>query len=242
MALLLNVTRHPYSFIGDRNSKSGHNTAEGTEPTWHEALLAYTDNSKVKRFAGESLMSFLGWRAGIKLDYHVQAQWQPVDSQRTMLWAGRFGKQEAYMSALARRHFEERKSASHRSTILEAVEEIGLEVSEAKAFLDTDELKDQVWLSYGSTIREKGIHAIPFFVFNSPLDDGGPFRSGKGDAIIVNGSGDEQQFLEIFEQILGKMQREDPERWSGLSSKPVRFSPVASVIKWWCTPVPDSKP
>jgi len=152
-------------------------------------------------------MRELGERAGIHLDYNVQTNWQPVDSQRAMLWARQFGKAENYMSALARKHFEERASASHRSTILAAAEEAGLDRESLQAFLDTDELRDEVWRSYGSTIKEKGIHAIPYFVFNSPLSDGGPFRSGKGRPVIINGSGDEAQFLEVFEHLFAQVQR-----------------------------------
>lgn len=44
--------------------------------------------------------------------------------------------------------------------------------------------------SYGSTIREKGIHAIPLFIFNGPQSNDGPFRSGReGAAVIISGSG-----------------------------------------------------
>merc|ERR1719486_1579909 len=86
--------------------------------------------------------------AGIKMDFEVPVQWQPVDSQRLMLWAARFGKQEAYMSALSRRHFEERKSASHQKTLLEAAEEAGFKREEALAFLETEELREEVWRSY----------------------------------------------------------------------------------------------
>eukprot|EP00747_Dinoflagellata_sp_TGD_P055127 gnl/TRDRNA2_/TRDRNA2_149376_c0_seq1.p1 gnl/TRDRNA2_/TRDRNA2_149376_c0~~gnl/TRDRNA2_/TRDRNA2_149376_c0_seq1.p1 ORF type:complete len:198 (+),score=33.62 gnl/TRDRNA2_/TRDRNA2_149376_c0_seq1:312-905(+) len=181
---------------------AGAGTPEGKEPTWHESLLGYCDNWYLKRAAAELMMWLLARRSGIWLDYHVQTNWQPVDSQRLMMWAGRFGKQELYMSALARRHFEQRKSASHRSTLLEAAEEAGLDVKAAAAFLETDELRADVWRSYGDMIRGKGIHAIPFFVFNSPLTDGGPFGSGKGKPVIVNGSADQRYFLEIFEGIL----------------------------------------
>jgi len=148
-------------------------------------------------------MRALGQRAGINLDYNVQTNWQPVDSQRVMLWAHQFGKAEAYMSSLARKHFEERTSASHRATLLAAVDEAGLDVAAAKAFLETDELRAEVWRSYGSTIYEKGIHSIPLFIFNSELTDGGPFRSGKGrPAGVVHGSGDEREFLELFDRLL----------------------------------------
>lgn len=209
--MLLDVTRHPYSFLGDERRRgsglAGHATPEGNEPTWHESLLGYCNGSEHARAQAEEQMRMLGRRAGIELDYNVQTNWQPVDSQRLMLWASRFGKQEKFMSALARRHFEERTSASHRSTLLEAASEVGLDRAAAEAFLQTDELRDHVWKSYGSTIHEKGIHAIPFFVFNSTLTDGGPFRCGSGKPQIVNGSGDPDEFLRVFKNISREVEK-----------------------------------
>eukprot|EP00927_Polykrikos_kofoidii_P043724 TRINITY_DN37803_c0_g1_i1.p1 TRINITY_DN37803_c0_g1~~TRINITY_DN37803_c0_g1_i1.p1 ORF type:complete len:161 (+),score=26.80 TRINITY_DN37803_c0_g1_i1:515-997(+) len=146
-------------------------------------------------------MRELGRKAGIELDYGVRTNWQPVNSQRVMMWARRYGQQEAYMSAMARRHFEEKKSASHRSTILEAVEEAGLDVAACEAFLDSDELVADVWKSYGDTIHKHHISAIPYFVFNSPLTDGGPFRNGRGKPAIEHGSGSQSSFLALFEQL-----------------------------------------
>jgi len=209
IALLLNVTRHPYSFNGDRRKQDGALTGagypEGQEPTWHESLLGYCGDDENRRQAAEDGMRELGRKVGIELDYNVQTQWQPVDSQRLMLWAHRFGKQEAYMSALGRRHFEERKSASHGSTLLEACAEAGLDVEAARALLASEELREEVWHSYGSTIREKGVHAIPLFIFNSPLTDGGPFRSGQGKPRTVHGSASRDEFLSLFERILSDM-------------------------------------
>lgn len=200
----MDVTRHPYSFRGDSKASA---IPEGKESTWHEGLLGYVGGDPAARDAAEAGMRELGERVGIHLDYNVQTNWQPVDSQRAMLWARQFGKAENYMSALARKHFEERTSASHRATILAAAEEAGLNTEALQAFLNTDELRDEVWRSYGSTIKEKGIHAIPYFVFNSPLTDGGPFRSGKGRPVIINGSGDEAQFLEVFEHLYAQVHR-----------------------------------
>jgi len=180
---------------------------EGTERTWHESLLGYCGGDERSRSHAEQTMRELGRRAGIELDYDVKTNWQPVDSQRLMLWARRFGRAEAYMSALARLHFEERTSASHRATLLAAAEEAGLDVSAVRSFLSTDELRAEVWKSYGDTIHKKGIHAIPYFVFNSPLTDGGPFRIGAGKPIIVQGSGDEQQFLGVFERLFRDVER-----------------------------------
>jgi predicted DsbA family dithiol-disulfide isomerase len=81
-----------------------------------------------------------------------------------LLWAGRFGKQEAFMSNLNKRHFEQGssgESASERRTLLAAAADVGLDVSAAQAFLNTDELVSDVWRSYGETINKRGIHSIP---------------------------------------------------------------------------------
>merc|ERR1711972_99823 len=109
------------------------------------------------------------------------------------------------MRALGRKHFEEAKSASHTWTVLDAAEEAGLDRARAEAFIAGKELEDEVWRSYGSTIRDKGIEAIPYFVFNSPLSDAGPFRAGAGEAYIVQGSADQTSFLQVFEDILSDL-------------------------------------
>jgi len=150
----------------------------------------------------EALLWLLARNAGIKLDFAVQAQWQPVDSQRLMLWARQFGKQEDYMTHLGHLHFEQRKSASHRETLLEAAGAAGLNVAAAENFLNSGELQQKVWDSYDCMVHEKLIHAIPLFVFNSPLTDGGPFRHGAGQPTVVKGSGTPWQFLQVLEQLV----------------------------------------
>ena len=203
--LEVNVTRYPYSFIGDSKggaSMAGAEAGEAVTQTWHDALLGYMGGDPRARDAAEASMRRLGAAAGIAFDYDVPAQWQPVDSQRLLLWAGRFGRQEPFMSALNRRHFQQRESASLRATLLAAAAEVGLDAAAAGAFLDTDELRDVVWEWYGRTIREKGIHSIPLFVFNLPTIDavGPPFRApGRARPYVVNGSMDAAYFLGLFE-------------------------------------------
>ncbi len=109
-----------------------------------------------------------------------------------------------------KKHFEEQKSASYRDTLLEAIEEVGLNVEDANAFLNTNELEDYVWEWYGRTIYEKNIHSIPLFVFNVPIIDavGLPFRSsGKRKPYLVKGSGSSDYFAALFEQIYMDVQR-----------------------------------
>ena len=108
------------------------------------------------------------------------------------------------MASLNVRHFERRESASERATLLAAAEEVGLDAAAAAAFLDTDELADVVWRSYGETIREKRIHSIPLFAFSVPAigAQGGPFRAaGADEAYVVRGSMDDGYFLALFETI-----------------------------------------
>lgn len=213
---MLNVYRYPYSFIGLSGNSAdiplhekgtgakpvrgmvGYGTPEGEQPTWAESMRkrGLGDAARPTRPTGESLEE-LGAPVGIKFNYDVKAQWQPVDSQRVIIWAGRRGKQEAFMSGLSRRHFEEQKSASHRATLLEAAEEAGLDPKEVSAFLDTDELKEEVWKSYRETY-ENGIFAIPLFVFS---------RGEKHYA--VPGSSDKQIFLQLFEKVLKDFQSEE---------------------------------
>ena len=167
------MTRHPYSFIGDSREPQGPGGLKGSDgspptETWHDALLGYMGGNPIARDQAEAGMRAQGADAGIQFDYHVKAQWQPVESQRLLLWAARHGLQEEFMSALNRRHFEQRQSASERPTLLAAAEEAGLDASAASAFLETDDLADVVWRSYGRTIRELRIHSIPLFSMSVP--------------------------------------------------------------------------
>jgi hypothetical protein len=76
-----------------------------------------------------------------------------------------------------------------------------LDDAAAATFLDSGELRDKVWKSYGDTINAYHIHAIPLFVFNVPSIGmvGGPFREeGARKPFVVNGSSDEESFVEVF--------------------------------------------
>lgn len=187
---------------------AGAETKEGEEPTWHDSLLGYCGGDARRRDAAEEGMRELGRRCGVAIDYGVQTNWQPVDSQRAMLWARRYGKAEDFMDALGHAHFERRESASHRRTLLAAAETAGLDAAALAGHLDTGDGVDDVWRSFGSTIHDKGIHSIPYFAFGPP-GMRSPFRSGPLAEITVNGSGDPGQFLSVFEDLLARALPED---------------------------------
>lgn len=213
VALEVNVTRHPYSFVGDRPPQpqrqgelDGIATPSESLRTFGEQMAGRFPAAPTEEARRERMKPFLalGQAAGIDFDLEVKAQYQPIDSQRLLLWAARFGKGEEFMSALNRRHFERRESASLRTTVLAAAGEVGLDVGAATEFLESDELEDEVWRSYGATIKQANIRAIPLFAFSVPSLGaiGGPFRpAGEYESYIVRGSSSHETFLQLFELI-----------------------------------------
>mmetsp|Transcript_114443 Transcript_114443/g.180206 ORF Transcript_114443/g.180206 Transcript_114443/m.180206 type:complete len:265 (+) Transcript_114443:491-1285(+) len=140
----------------------------------------------------------------IDFNIDVEFEFQPVDSQRMLQWAARYGKQEEVVSVLANLHFEKQQSATKRSTLLRAVESANLDVDAFKEFLNSDELIEDVWKSYADTIKKHRIHSIPLFIFNGPSTNGGPFRDGSDSAVMVHGSANPDEFLAALESVFQK--------------------------------------
>jgi len=202
VALTLNITRRPFSFLGQQPAHQDRHTLK-RKGIWHDRLMDYAGNP-AGRDQFEAQMTKLGQAAGVTFDFNAYIDRQPIESQRLLLWAGRYGKGEEFMTALSNRHFQQGsqgESASKRPTLLAAAQEAGLDAQTVTAFLDSDELHDEVWRSYGEMPR-KGINAIPLFCFSVPEVDlwSGPFRDANADATI-NGSGDMARFLHLFEQL-----------------------------------------
>jgi len=171
-------------------------SARGTKLVALDRVLGDRSKSGMKRL-GESVA-----HAPIAFNTDVDFQFQPVDSQRMLQWAARFGKQEKVVSVLAHLHFEKQESATNRNTLLKVAEHADLDVQAFERFLDSDELVAEVWKSYGDTIDKYGIHSIPLFIFNGPMTNGGPFRDGSSSATVVHGSANPEQFAAAFEEVL----------------------------------------
>jgi predicted DsbA family dithiol-disulfide isomerase len=146
----------------------------------------------------------LGRSVDIDFDFNVLFRWYPVDSQRALLYAARFGAQEAFADAMARRHFTQGMASGSQSTVLDAAQEVGLDVEEVKEMLASDEYVADVWKSYEDTVGKYNIHSIPFFTFNGPRTNGGIFRKDgmNSGETMVRGSGNVEQFLQVFGNIL----------------------------------------
>ena len=245
MALELRVTRHPFSFIGDQDQSCDALNLK-RQGTWKDRLLDYTGGNPYLRDQAMEGMKQAGKPLGIQFDYNCFINRQPVDSQRMLLYAARHGKQEDYMTALNKRHFEQGthgESASKRHTVLAAAKEAGLDYDDAARFHDSDELREVVWRSYGDMPR-RGINAIPLFVFNVPEIDleGGPLRPeaaarGAHEPPIVNGSMGIELFERIFDDLWDQVEaRRVAEKKRRAILPPKTPMPATSA------PLPDSLP
>jgi len=191
----VDVWRRPYSFHAD--APDGKSRIRNT--TWHESLVDYTDGTETGAFRFERSLSALGEPLGVAFNFDVKTHWQPVESQRAQLWASQRGLAETFMDELGKRHFERATSASDRATLLECAAAVGLSSAELDAFLDSDQLREEVWRSYGDTVRDMGIHSIPLFVFSLEAN-GGPFREGVGATFTHGGSGSPEAFDQLFQR------------------------------------------
>jgi predicted DsbA family dithiol-disulfide isomerase len=158
----MNVTRHPYSWAGDADvtkEKMGYGDMRQEKNMDEAPRTNPVPRTDVRE---------LGKLAGIKFDFGVEMVWQPVESQRVVLWASEYGKQEEMADRLGELHFEENNSVADRQTLLTAVSDVGLDAKIAAEFLDSDVYHKDVWESYGKMIHYFGITEIPVFVFNRP--------------------------------------------------------------------------
>lgn len=87
-----------------------------------------------------------------------------------------------------RGYFEQEQNPGDRKYLVKTVTETGVFPSEdkANAFLDSDELKDQIKTGYREA-KEMGVNGVPFFVF--------------GDKYAVSGAQPPDVLLEVFEKL-----------------------------------------
>ena len=151
--LQIAVSRQPYSWAGNNRDED----LQGRFTQFAKGGFQQERAARGNEDAEFIPLDVLGEQAGVSYKHGVEMVWQPVDSQRILLWAARFGKQEEIADEIGKLHFEEVESNADRETLLKAVAAVGLDVAAAEAFLDTDEMVDRIWWSYGATINYYGI-------------------------------------------------------------------------------------
>ena len=157
MTLAVDVTRHPFSFDPDARS--------GVLGSWQDMLHGTPWEDDVD--GHHTRLDRQGAAAGIKFKYDVAFDFHPVDSQRLVLWAARFGKQEDLVEIMSVNHFSQQASVNDQAALLKAVRDVGLDPEAAAEMLDSEELREEVW------VRTAGVspdpHTCNYVVFASPM-------------------------------------------------------------------------
>lgn len=118
--------------------------------------------------------------------------WNTFDSHRLLYWAGQHGKQHALKHALLRAYHEDGRNPGARDVLLELAGQVGLDVAEAQAVLESGAFANEVreaevlW-------HQRGISSVPSVVIN--------------DRHLIQGG----QPPEVFEQALREIAAQNME-------------------------------
>ena len=88
------------------------------------------------------------------------------DAHRLLHWAQDSGKQLALKQALLKAYFTDGKDPSDHSVLLQSVKDVGLDLSEAKAILESDEFAQEV-RDQEHFYQSQGINSVPAVVINN---------------------------------------------------------------------------
>ena len=109
-----------------------------------------------------------GRSVGIPFDFDaIERQPNTLDAHRLVGWAQsrNEGDAEALVEGLFRANFLEGRYVGSADELLALAEEAGFDAADARAFLESDALKDVVADS-DRRAREMGIGGVPFFIFD----------------------------------------------------------------------------
>jgi len=137
---------------------------------------------------GRKSIARLGERAGRNFNFNVELS-DTMDSWRLVIWAEEQGKGEDLIAAIGRRYFEEGQQLANHAMLLSAVDEAGLNTSDAEAVLGGNGFRDKVMQHYRWAVEEQGISSIPVFLVSDPA---GTFRT------VVHGSASVQDFSRVL--------------------------------------------
>lgn len=112
-------------------------------------------------------MAQAGAELGFKFDYFNGMKIVNTRDAHILLhYAKGFDKQTELKMQLVAAYFSERKNVSDKEVLMQAVENVGLNVEEAMAQLDNDAARDQV-KSTEAYWQSLGVSSVPTMVFNN---------------------------------------------------------------------------
>ncbi|MEV4662498.1 DsbA family oxidoreductase [Micromonospora echinofusca] len=102
-------------------------------------------------------------QVGLKLDFDRAVAANTFDAHRLVAWATDRGRAAEMVDALYRAHFTDGVDVGSREALAGLAAEVGLDATEARRFLDSDErvaeLSDEL-----ATARQIGVTSVPTFV------------------------------------------------------------------------------
>jgi len=108
-----------------------------------------------------------GETVGIPFAFNaIQRQPNTLDAHRLVAWAQsrNEGDPEALVEALFRAYFLEGRYVGDREELVRLAQAAGYDPTDARAFLDSDEMKDAI-ADADRRARTMGISGVPFFIF-----------------------------------------------------------------------------
>jgi len=175
----------PFCYIGKRHLEQ----ALAALPFQKDIQIdwkSYQLNPEYKNEGGESLYDYLSRSKGISVDQAKQMTTQvsqmannvglnidfenniPANSfnaHRLIHFAASKGKQDEAEESLFKAHFTENKDIDNLEVLLSVAAELGLELSEAKAALESNAFEEEVRYDIYES-QQLGVRGVPFFVMD----------------------------------------------------------------------------
>ncbi len=102
---------------------------------------------------------------GLEYNYDIIQLTNSFDAHRIAKWARKYNQEPALTARFMKAYFTEGKNIADLDTLLELIKELGLDVSEAKAVLESKEYADIVEAEIKEA-RQVGVRGVPFFVLD----------------------------------------------------------------------------
>jgi predicted DsbA family dithiol-disulfide isomerase len=127
-------------------AKSHHMSEEGARKRFN----MFTENAKTE---------------GLVYNYDIIQMTNTIDAHRLAKWSAQFGAENMLTDRFMKAYFSEGKNLADHNTLLDMIKEMKLDVTKAKAVLESDDYKLEAKqeMEEGSAI---GVQGVPFFVID----------------------------------------------------------------------------
>lgn len=106
-------------------------------------------------------------QAGVVMDFSKRAYYYNTQKAHQLLhWSEEVNKQELMNELLITAYFEHGLDVNNTQVLLDLIEKLGLDRSQAELVLDSSEAKQQLMLKK-RRVQQSGITSVPAFIFNN---------------------------------------------------------------------------